>query len=144
MLSKASKYALRSLIYICQQAKKGERVTLQEVAQAIQSPAAYTSKILQQLVAAKIVQSTRGGGGGFTIDKSKIGKIKLIHIIDAIEGAVIFEGCFLGLPQCSDKKPCPVHHLYKPIRKEIHETLLNVALEEIVQQPGRLRKTKLE
>ena len=50
MFSKACEYAIRSCIYIASVSIQGKRVGLIDVAEKIQSPEAFTSKILQKLV----------------------------------------------------------------------------------------------
>ena len=49
MFSKACEYGIKSVIYITEQSLEGRRVSIKQVTEAIDSPKAYTSKILQQL-----------------------------------------------------------------------------------------------
>lgn len=119
MLTKACQYGIKSLIFISANSIKGQRVTVKEVAEAIDSPPAFTSKILQQLVVVQIINSSKGSGGGFYIELSIIKKTKIVAIIEAIEGSNITTSCFLGLSSCSDRNPCPIHHFYAPIRQQI-------------------------
>ena len=93
-------------------------------------PNHYLSKILQTLVKAKILDSTKGPGGGFGLG-IPAKKLTLYHIVAAIEGLEIFERCGIGLKDCSDKNPCPIHHLYKDARAKVKELLQHQTLEEI-------------
>jgi len=135
MLSKAAQYAIKALIHLSANQEEGSRATLNSVAKAIGSPPAFTSKILQQLVAANIITSTKGGGGGYEISEEKIKSTRVITILKAVECAEISVDCFLGLPLCSDLNPCPVHHIYGPIRFQMNTTLLDLTLDKIVQSP---------
>ena len=135
MLSKASQYAIKALIFIGTEQTEHSRVTLKDVSDAIDSPPAFTSKILQQLVSANIITSVKGSGGGFEISMKKLNTIKLIHVLKATETGDISTSCFLGFPKCSDSNPCPVHHLYGPIRDKLNANLLNVTIKEIMEDP---------
>ncbi|CUU06259.1 hypothetical protein JGI2_01368, partial [Candidatus Kryptobacter tengchongensis] len=44
----------------------------------------------------------------------------------------LLKGCVLGLPNCSDKKPCPVHEYWKNIREEIKQMLSEKTLKELL------------
>lgn len=134
MFSKACEYAIRASIYIAEQSLQHQKVSLKDVAQAIESPEAYTSKILQQLVKNQIIISEKGPTGGFSISLEKLDNIYLSSIVTTIDGNEIFLGCGLGLKQCNEKKPCPVHHLFKDIRDGLKQmlettTLLSLALQ---------------
>ena len=50
MFSKACEYGIRASIYIASQTQIGNRVSLVDVVKKIESPEAFTSKILQKLV----------------------------------------------------------------------------------------------
>ncbi|MBL0340034.1 MAG: Rrf2 family transcriptional regulator [Bacteroidetes bacterium] len=144
MLSKACQYAIKALIYLSSELKQGNpRVNLKAIASAIDSPPAFTSKILQQLVAAQIITSVKGGGGGFDITPAKIKSTKVITIIKAIGDDHLVTSCFLGLPHCSDANPCPVHHAYAPIREQLGMELLNISLYDIISDP-KLKKYHLK
>lgn len=137
MFSKACEYGIRASIFITEQSLKDTKVSLKDVAQAIESPEAYTSKILQQLVKNKIIRSDKGPTGGFSIEKLEIEKVTLSVIVTAIDGDTIFNGCGLGLKQCSEIKPCPVHHQFKLIRenlKQMLETTTIVSLAHNLEQ----------
>lgn len=137
MLSKACQYALKAIILIsANQVENNPRLTLNDISKAIGSPPAFTSKILQKLVSAKVISSTKGGGGGFSILPSKIKSVKIITIIKIIEGDHLTDNCFLGLPSCSERNPCPVHYHYAPIREMLNSQLLSITLAEIIDNPG--------
>ena len=57
MFSKSCEYALRAIIYITQQSEMGKMVNLTMISEEIDSPVAFTAKILQQLTKNKIVKS---------------------------------------------------------------------------------------
>lgn len=131
MFSKACEYGIKAAIYIAEQSTLNNRVSLKEIAQKIDSPEAFTAKILQQLSKNNIVDSIKGPTGGFEIDKKKIDKIKLSHIVSAIDGESIYKGCGLGLKECSEKKPCPVHDKFKAIRNNLKKMLEGTNLREL-------------
>ena len=68
-------------------ADHGESAPMQgrEVADALGVPVDYLLKILQQLVRARILSSTRGPAGGFQLQK-RPEKITLLAIVEAIDG----------------------------------------------------------
>lgn len=131
MFSKACEYAIRASIFIAEQSKLNRKVSLKEVAQAIESPTAYTSKILQELTRNNIIHSDKGPTGGFSMNKQELNKVKLSTIVSAIDGDNIYKGCGIGLKQCNAKKPCPVHFQFKTIRDELKNMLENTTVDSL-------------
>ena len=123
MFSKACEYAIRATIHIGVQSGLGKRVSLKDIAKAIDSPEAFTAKILQQLSRGSIIDSVKGPSGGFTITKENMKKRKLSEIVSVIDGDSVFTGCGLGLKQCNEKLPCPVHAQFKAIRDRLKHML---------------------
>lgn len=123
MFSKACEYGIRATVYIATQSLSDNRVGLRDIASEIDSPEAFTAKILQQLVKANIINSAKGPSGGFGIDVSRMKKITLSQIVYAIDGDAVYKGCGLGLSECSAKRPCPVHHKFKVIRDDLKKML---------------------
>jgi Rrf2 family protein len=133
MLSKACQYAIKALIYMGTRAGEEERSTVSEVSKAIGSPPAFTSKILQKLVSANMITSAKGGGGGFQFSSNCISKTTILSVAKAMECDSISEDCILGLPRCSDRNPCPVHHRYAPLRKMLTEDFFSITIGQIIQ-----------
>ncbi|TSJ38954.1 RrF2 family transcriptional regulator [Fluviicola chungangensis] len=123
MFSKACEYGIRASIFIAEQSLLDRKVSLKDVAEAIDSPAAYTSKILQKLSRNNIINSDKGPTGGFSMGKKELEKVKLSSIVFAIDGESIYNGCGLGLKKCNEKMPCPVHNQFKMIRDELKKML---------------------
>ncbi|MCM4170298.1 Rrf2 family transcriptional regulator [Arenibacter sp. TNZ] len=131
MFSKACEYGIKATIYIAAKSLHQERVSLKEIAEEVDSPVAFTAKILQSLAKSGIIDSHKGPTGGFQIEESRIDTIKLHDIVHAIDGDEIFNGCGLGLKQCDAKQPCPVHHKFIVIRDNLKIMLQNTSLYEL-------------
>lgn len=131
MFSKACEYGIKASIYIAVNSYDGVRVSLKEIAKEINSPEAFTAKILQDLVRNKLINSVKGAYGGFEIEKENIANIKLAQIVNAIDGDNIYHGCGLGLNVCDANHPCPVHDQFINIRTELKNMLENTNLEQL-------------
>ncbi len=128
IFSKATEYGIRAAVFVAQQSLNGERTSLKEISKEIDSPVAFTAKILQQLVKGRIIESVKGHTGGFEINKKNLKKIKLADIVQAINGDTHENACVLGLKRCSEVRPCPVHNTYKYIKKDLREMLHDTTL----------------
>ena len=131
MFSKACEYGIKASVYIIDSSLKNQKVSMKDVAKAIGSPEAYTSKILQQLSRNNIIQSEKGPTGGFSVEKDKINQLNLSMIVAAIDGDAIYKGCGLGFHQCNESKPCIIHHQYKSIRDDLKTMLENTLLVDL-------------
>jgi len=131
MFSKACEYGIKASIYIALNSYDGQRVSLKEIAKEIDSPEAFTAKILQDLVRHHIINSVKGAYGGFEIPKNNIANVYLSQIVNAIDGDKIYQGCGLGLHVCDEEHPCPVHDKFKIIRKELKTMLETTNLEQL-------------
>ncbi|MGJ8744809.1 RrF2 family transcriptional regulator [Polaribacter sp.] len=133
MFSKSCEYGLRAIIYIAQQSTKDEKVGMLSISDAINSPQAFTAKVLQQLTRAKIVSSIKGPHGGFTIESSKMDTIKLSDVVKILDGDSIYTSCGLGLKKCNEDSPCPLHFQFVEVRDKLKEMLENTTLAMIVK-----------
>lgn len=131
MFSKTCEYGIRATIFIASQSYQNQRVGLKDIAKKIDSPEAFTAKILQILSKGNIINSVKGVGGGFEIPRETMREVKLAQIVNALEGDRVFTGCGLGLSNCSDAHPCPMHEKFKSIRNELAYMLENTNLEEL-------------
>ncbi len=133
MFSKACEYGIKASTYIALQSLEGKRVSLKEIATEVDSPTAFTAKILHQLAKHNILISVKGPSGGFEIPKEKIDSIKLSEIIYAIDGDSIYNNCALGFNNCNANKPCPLHNKFVGIRDELKVMLHNTSLLELTE-----------
>ena len=131
MFSKACEYGIRSAVYIALQSLEGRRVSVGEIAEVIDSPVAFTAKILQQLTRNNIVRSVKGPHGGFEIEREDMDTVKLNMIVKAIDGDKIYMGCGLGLKECNEHKPCPLHDRFLDIRNNLSTMLRTTSLYEL-------------
>ncbi|WP_299781865.1 Rrf2 family transcriptional regulator [uncultured Formosa sp.] len=131
MFSKACEYGIRATIFIAVNSLENRRVSPKEIAKEINSPEAFTAKILQALARNHVVNSIKGAHGGFEIDIVNIKKIKLSDIVVAIDGDQIYESCGIGLHVCNDDSPCPMHQKFKSIRADLKHMLESTNLEEL-------------
>ena len=131
MFSKACEYGIRATLFIAKKSLKGERVSLKEIAREIDSPEAFTGKILQKISRKGIIQSIKGPMGGFEIEKQKMRDTKLSLLVETIDGNEIYTACGLGLKACNAQKPCPVHHKFAIVRRELRHMLEGTSLHEL-------------
>lgn len=130
MFSKSCEKAIRAIVYISSENNVNKKVGLHEICQNSGSPEPYTAKILQTLVRKECVSSQKGLHGGVFLDKIQL-KLPLIEIVTAIDENHLFEGCVLGLKQCNELFPCPLHNQFKVIRANIREVMENITFEEL-------------
>ncbi len=133
MFSKACEYGIRAVIYIWSQSKKGNKLGVKDICKEIDAPEYFTAKILQSLAKQDIVSSTKGPNGGFYISKEQE-NIHLMDLVVAIDGDKLFNGCGLGLKQCSETNPCPIHHGYKEIREGLARLLKTKTLRDLADE----------
>lgn len=116
ILSRACKYGLQAVLHL---ARHDQRPLLsKEIAQALSIPQHFLAKILQDLSRRGLLQSFKGRGGGFQLARPAH-KIKLLDVVETIEGGEFDAGCVLGLRDCSEEKACPVHNQWKEIKAQI-------------------------
>ncbi|NHA02578.1 Rrf2 family transcriptional regulator [Mucilaginibacter sp. HC2] len=143
MFSKSSEYAIRAAIYIAAEGTRDKMVGIGEICDHIVAPKHFTAKILQVLTKTRIISSKAGVNGGFYLDNTQPA-ISLIEIVKAVDGDGLFRGCGLGLKECSEKEPCPIHHQFKPIRNAIIKMMEKATIAEMATElkkgGGFLRK----
>lgn len=120
MFSRTCEYAIRALIYIAQKSKNGARVSIKDISLGIDSPEYFIAKILQDLSKKGFVKSMRGPNGGFYMEPKNY-NTSIANIVREVDGQSLFTECGLGLKECSNSHPCPIHDEYKVIRSQIIE-----------------------
>ncbi len=133
MFSKSCEYGLRAAIFIAQQSKLKNKVSLSTISEEINSPQAFTAKILQQLTRNNIIKSIKGPYGGFMVEEEKM-STQLSEIVNVLDGDSIFTGCGLGLKQCDASAPCPLHFEFVEIRERLKKMLENTTLISITDE----------
>ncbi len=134
MFSKATEYALRATIYLAQKSSAENKLGLEDISIAIDSPKSFTAKIMQVLTKDnRIVSSARGPMGGFFLsDRAK--KLPVRSVLQAMGEDEILEKCVMGLKKCSESQPCPMHAQYKIIKKQLLDLFTSKTIMQLADE----------
>jgi Rrf2 family protein len=134
MLSNTCKYALRALIYLGKYSEKDSRIGIKKISEDLQLSSPFLGKILQNLVKQKLLVSTKGPNGGFSLAKEPE-NITLWDIVTKVDGEEFFTNCLITLEPCQTHDPtkplCPVHSQYTKLRNDISSFYKDTTLEII-------------
>jgi Rrf2 family iron-sulfur cluster assembly transcriptional regulator len=133
MLSRTCQHAIWVMAVLAKRWASGNRgwAKAKEIADVVGLPVPMTAKVLQQLAHAGLLTSSRGQKGGFKLRRMPE-SITLAEIVGAVDGAESLSGCVLGLPQCDDRHPCPLHAHWAKIRQPLLQFLATVRLSDIL------------
>ncbi len=88
---------------------------------------------MQSLTESGIIESKKGKSGGFKLAMHP-SNIKLIDIVEAIDGLESFNTCVLGFPECTPEKPCPVHDQWGELRAKALEMLSSETIDKFKER----------
>ncbi len=129
VFSKTCEYAMRAVFFIAHKTTEGRRVGIKEIAAGIDSPEFFLAKILQDLSRKGVIQSAKGPTGGFYLHEKALAR-PISDVVEAVDGNEIFVGCGLGLKQCSELTPCPLHFEFKEIRNKLTKMLQSTTISQ--------------
>jgi len=125
MLSSSCKYGIRAVTYIASKSKNNAKIGIKQISEDLNLPTPFLAKILQLLAKQKILSSSKGPHGGFSLLKDPK-KITLLDIVLTIDGSDFFNNCVIHNTTCKcvddERMICPIHEEYSKIRTNI-ETL---------------------
>lgn len=138
LFSKACTYAIRASVLAAAKDPDGQRafIPIRELAEEVDVSFHFLTKILRKLTEANIMESFRGPNGGVGLIRPAR-EISVMDIVAAIDGLGLFEGCALGLPQCSDESPCPLHDAWRKRREDLRNMLSRTTLADLVRNQTR-------
>jgi len=129
MLSNASKYAIKAMLFLVIHTDKSNKIGVKSLAKTLAVPEPFLAKILQKLVRNKLLSSTKGPNGGFYTSESN-SKNTICDILQTIDGHPLFDKCFMGLEKCNELNPCPLHHLVVEFKDNLLEKFNKLSLAE--------------
>ena len=133
MFSKSCEYAIKAVIHLCMETHEGGRLSINDIAVAIDSPEPFTAKILQTLSKHKIISSAKGPGGGFYVEQKKK-PIYVMDIVHLMDGEDALNRCGLGLKECSEDHPCPIHNEFKSYSSRLKKLLETKTIQQFAAE----------
>ncbi len=122
MLSNTCKYAIRSVIYLAVNSEGDQKIGIKKISKDLKLPAPFLGKILQSLAKNKLLNSTKGPNGGFSI-ALKPEKISLYDIVKIVDGTEVFYECLIGMKVCKNEKKgdkdCPFYEKSHDVRNNL-------------------------
>ena len=132
MLSYTCKTAIKAVIYLAAGMETGEKKSIKDIAEHINASGHTVSKMLQTLVKRGVINSTKGPSGGFYLTEQQLMQ-PIILIVEAIDGLAVFNECGLGLSQCSETHPCPIHEQYRKPRELMEKVFRENKVSDLCQ-----------
>src|SRR5664280_3270644 len=119
--SRSAEYAIRAFVHLAQ-VQEGKYAMVKNIAEQEEIPAHFLAKILQQLARKGLLRSSKGPTGGFAmrVDPSEV---RLLDIVEALDGLAPFQQCASGLAECNDDMPCSMHDSWVGLRSRIMDYL---------------------
>lgn len=131
LLSNTCTYAIRAALHVAAaQPPEGGFVSTRRIAEDLDVPYAFLTKVLQGLTSSGILVSQRGAAGGVALARPA-SEVRLLDILVSVGGDGVLRECLLGLPTCSDAKPCALHHRWREERARLEALFSRTTLAEV-------------
>jgi Rrf2 family nitric oxide-sensitive transcriptional repressor len=128
LFSLTVEYAMRSMVALA--AGDGSPMTTRQIAETMKVPQSYLSKVLQSMVRAGLVHSTRGLKGGFVLARKPV-EINMMQILSAVSPYKRIETCPLNMEGHSSEL-CPLHRRLDAAMAMVQDAFEGTTLAEIL------------
>lgn len=128
MINNRTEYAIRALWQLSE--SKDHFSTSEAIAQAQDIPVKFLPQILSDLSRSGLVRSVRGYGGGVRLSRPPE-KIKLLDILEAIQGTVFLYDCLKGPIDCQHEPDCKLQKVYKKAQDAMKAEFSKVSLTDL-------------
>jgi Rrf2 family iron-sulfur cluster assembly transcriptional regulator len=137
MLSNSCRYGIRAVIYLASQPSDNTKTGIKQISKDLDLPTPFLAKILQQLAKQKILSSSKGPHGGFSLLRDPR-NITLLDIVQTIDGFDTFTSCVMYKGTCEgvsmEKTFCPLHEDYEKTRSELIRLFSKKTIYELVMK----------
>lgn len=139
MLNHTAEYALRAVLYLAER-EDASPVRVAAIAEALDVPRNYLSKVLHVLAREGVLDSMRGPTGGFWLG-ARADRLTLARVISPFDP--IEDRCLLIRRKCSETHPCTAHHGWKDaaqhMRRFFGETTVRALIDSAraADRPGQ-------
>ena len=143
MLSRKSKYGLKALLVLAQEAGRGP-VLISELAGRDAIPKKFLEAILLELKRHGFVQSQKGKGGGYFLrrEPAAITFGEVIRVLDGPLAAVpcVSQTAYMKCVECVDESTCGVRLAMKEVRDATARILDHTTLADVNGRVARKRR----
>ncbi len=131
ILSQTALYALRATLCLAGH-DTPEPVRVEDIAESLDVPRNYLSKILHVLARSGLLASTRGPGGGFQLARPAA-ELTLADIVEQFDEVADEPHCLLGRPQCSDQDPCAAHDRWRSVSVAVNQFFRGTSVADLLR-----------
>jgi Rrf2 family protein len=135
-LTRRGDYAVRAMLALAG-AGADERLSVRHLAAAMRIPVRFLPQVMHDLAAAGMVEVRTGRTGGYRLARPA-GEIRLLDIIEAVEGDSARTTCVLRGGPCGRDGTCAVHDVFFAAQQAMLGRLAEASLSELA---GRLETT---
>lgn len=132
-LTSKGRYAVTAMLDLAFHDKAGP-VTLSHISQRQDISLSYLEQLFTRLRKHKLVISTRGPGGGYSLSRS-VDDIAVAEIIAAVDETVDSTRCS-GANNCHEGRRCLTHELWDDLSHQIYRFLNEITLGKLVEESG--------
>ena len=130
ILSRATEYAIRLIFYLSDRQPLPQYVRIKDVAVDLEVSYFQLAKVANILITNEILKASTGPTGGIDLC-DHANSLPLSVVLEIFGEKDIFDQCILGLPQCSDENPCPIHTVWGTTRRELRSTFFDKTLGDL-------------
>lgn len=145
MLTKKSKYGLKAVLVLAEEAGRGP-VLVSELADRQRLPKKFLEAILLELKRHGLLQSKKGRGGGYFLSR-KPADITVGQVIRVLDGPLALIPCvsqtaYMKCEECLDEKTCGVRLAMKAVRDATARILDHTTLAGLNAQVTHVKRRK--
>ncbi len=129
-LTRRSEYGVMALTYLAQ--RPGVYCSVRHITECLQIPRRLLAEILKDLGKARIVEATRGPGGGYRL-RNDPRDLTLASLVEALEGPCLFSYCSGG-GECDMEAVCIIRGGMGRVTRELRRVLDGVTLQDLADQ----------
>lgn len=111
-------------------------VTLAEISKRQDISLSYLEQLFTRLRKQQLVRSTRGPGGGYSLNKPA-DQLAVAEIVAAVDETVDTTRCS-GASNCHDGRQCLAHELWDDLSQQIFGFLKGISLQDLMEE-GSIR-----
>jgi Rrf2 family iron-sulfur cluster assembly transcriptional regulator len=129
-LTSKGRYAVTAMLDLAFHTETGP-VTLSEISKRQDISLSYLEQLFTRLRKQELVRSTRGPGGGYSLNRPA-DQLAVAEIVAAVDETVDTTRCS-GASNCHDGRQCLAHELWDDLSQQIFGFLNNITLQDLMQ-----------